>query len=90
MVGLLPAGDVVTLDAELPARAGAKLLQAVPYALEEQVADDIDDLHFAIGARAADGRTPVCIVARSLMQSIDDGLHGGGARRCRRCTPRPR
>jgi general secretion pathway protein L len=78
VVGLLPAGDVVTLDAELPARAGAKLLQAVPYALEEQVADDIDDLHFAVGSRTADGRTPVSIVARSLMQSIDDACSAVG------------
>lgn len=78
VVGLLPASDVVTLDAELPARAGAKLLQAVPYALEEQVADDIDDLHFAIGTRAADGRTPVCIVARALMLSIEAACTSAG------------
>jgi general secretion pathway protein L len=78
VVGLLPASEVVTLDADLPSKAGAKLLQAVPYALEEQVADDIDDLHFAIGARAADGRTPVCIVARTLMQSIDDACAAAG------------
>ncbi len=78
VVGLLPASDVVTLDAELPARAGGKLLQAVPYALEEQVADDIDDLHFAIGARAPDGRTPVCIVARALMQSIEEACASSG------------
>ena len=77
-IGLLPASEVVTLDAELPARAGAKLLQAVPYALEEQVADDIDDLHFAIGARAADGRTPVCVVSKSLMRSIDDACVAAG------------
>jgi general secretion pathway protein L len=77
-VGLLPASDVVTLDAELPARAGAKLLQAVPYALEEQVAEDIDDLHFAIGARAADGRTPVAVVSRGLMQAIEDSCAAAG------------
>ncbi len=78
VVGLLPASDVVTLDAELPARAGSKLLQAVPYALEEQVADDIDELHFAIGARAPDGRTPVCIVAKPLMQSIEEACAAAG------------
>jgi general secretion pathway protein L len=77
-VGLLPASDVVTLDAELPARAGAKLLQAVPYALADQVAEDIDDLHFAIGARAADGRTPVAVVSRAVMQAIDDACVAAG------------
>ena len=78
VVGLLPASEVVTLDAELPARAGAKLLQAVPYALEEQVADDIDELHFAIGPRGDDGRTPVAVVARAVMQSVEDACASAG------------
>jgi general secretion pathway protein L len=40
----------------------------VPYALEEQLADDIDDLHFAIGKRSSDSsRTPVAVVTRALM-----------------------
>lgn len=78
-VGLLPASEVVTLDVELPARAtGAKLLQAVPYALEEQVADDIDELHFALGARAADGRTPVAVVSRALMRALDEACSAAG------------
>ncbi|MCP5327901.1 MAG: hypothetical protein H7A15_04450 [Sinobacteraceae bacterium] len=78
-VGLLPAGEVVTLDAELPTRAtGAKLLQAVPYALEEQVADDIDELHFAVGARTADGRTPVAVVSRSLMHTLEEACSAAG------------
>jgi len=37
-------------------KAGAKLQQIVPYALEEQLAEDIDELHFAIGKRAGDVR----------------------------------
>ncbi len=49
-------------------KAGTKLQQVVPFALEEQLADDIDDLHFAIGKRATDStRMPVAVVRRSLM-----------------------
>ena len=69
---LVPGTDVLLLEPEVPARAGTKLAQIVPYALEEQLADDIDDLHFAIGRRSADSlRTQVAVVARSLM---DDWL----------------
>ena len=44
---------MLLMEPELPAKAGAKLAQMVPYALEEQLAEDIDDLHFAIGRRGA-------------------------------------
>jgi general secretion pathway protein L len=69
---LVPGTDVLLLEPEVPAKAGTKLAQVVPYALEEQLADDIDDLHFAIGRRSADSlRTQVAVVARALM---DDWL----------------
>lgn len=64
---IVPGTEVVALDAELPARAGAKLLQAVPFALEEQLAEDVETLHFALGVRGDNGRTPVNVVARALL-----------------------
>ena len=65
---LVPGTDVLVAEPELPTKAGTKLLQLVPYALEEQLADDIDDLHFAIGKRPSDStRTPVAVVTRALM-----------------------
>jgi general secretion pathway protein L len=65
---LVPGTDVLLTEPEVPMKAGTKLQQVVPFALEEQLADDIDDLHFAIGKRAADSaRTPVAVVKRSLM-----------------------
>jgi general secretion pathway protein L len=60
-------------------KAGMKLQQVVPYALEEQLADDIDDLHFAIGKRATDtGRTPVAVIRRSLMDDWLTALKASG------------
>jgi general secretion pathway protein L len=74
---LVPGTDVLLMEPELPAKAGTKLAQIVPYALEEQLAADIDDLHFAIGRRGGadlsgrrvsdSARTPVAVVARALM-----------------------
>src|SRR5439155_1428963 len=66
---LVPGADVLLAEPEIPVKAGAKLQQLVPYALEEQLADDIDDLHFAIGKRAGDSaRAPVAVVARALLE----------------------
>src|SRR6185437_8008071 len=65
---LVPGNDVLLAEPEVPTKAGTKLAQVVPYALEEQLAEDIDELHFAIGKRAPDSsRTPVAVVARTLL-----------------------
>ena len=64
---LVPGTDVLLANPELPAKAGTKLQQIVPYALEEQLADDIDTLHFAVGKRAQESpTTPVSVVSRAL------------------------
>jgi general secretion pathway protein L len=76
---LVPGTDVLLTEPELPAKAGAKLQQIVPYALEEQLAEDIDDLHFAIGKRSVDGpTTPVAVVALSLMDEWTSSLKAAG------------
>lgn len=69
VVLLVPTEDVILTEVDLPIRQRAKLLQAVPFALEDQLAEDIDLLHFAIGERQADGRIPVLAVAHERMQS---------------------
>jgi general secretion pathway protein L len=76
---LVPGTDVLLTEPEVPLKAGTKLQQVVPYALEEQLADDIDDLHFAIGKRAADSaRTPVAVIRRSLMDEWLTSLKSSG------------
>ena len=79
VVVIVPGSDVLMTEPELPAKAGAKLQQIVPYALEEQLAEDIDDLHFAIGKRASDSpTTPVAVVALSLMDEWTSTLKAAG------------
>jgi general secretion pathway protein L len=65
---LVPSGDVVMTDVELPVKGGVKAQQVAPYALEEQLAADVETLHFAVGARdEVSGRTAVAVVTRELM-----------------------
>src|SRR6202162_4335917 len=66
---LVPGSDVLLTEPEVPVKAGTRLAQLVPYALEEQLADNIEELHFALGKRSGDSpRAPVAVVARSLLQ----------------------
>ncbi len=76
---LVPGTDVLLAEPEVPMKAGTKLQQVVPFALEEQLADDIDDLHFAIGKRAPDSsKTPVAVIRRSLMDEWLTSLRANG------------
>lgn len=76
---LVPGPDVLLTEPELPVKAGAKLQQIVPYALEEQLAQDIDDVHFAIGKREASSPTvPVAVVAHALMEEWLGNLKSAG------------
>lgn len=64
-----PSSDVLITEVELPVKSGVRLQQVVPFALEEQLAADIETLHFAIGARdEQSGRTRVAVVTRTLME----------------------
>lgn len=65
VVLILPAADIVLSAATLPIRQQSKILQAVPYALEEQLAEDVEQLHFAIGNKQTDGSVPVVSVSKA-------------------------
>jgi general secretion pathway protein L len=65
---LVGGADVLLAEPEVPVRAGTKLQQLVPYALEEHLAEDIEDLQFALGKRSGESsRVPVAVVARALL-----------------------
>lgn len=68
VVALAPASQILLAEPELPPGSGVKLVRAVPFALEEHLTEDIDQLCFALGRRRPDGRTPVAVVSRSVLQ----------------------
>ncbi len=78
VIVLVPGEEVLTLPVDLPIKAGARLRAAVPYALEDQLATDVEDLHFAIGAAGESGLLPVAIVASATMDGWVARLHDAG------------
>lgn len=68
VVVVVPAQAVVLMQAKLPKMSGARLKQALPFALEERLVDEVDTLHFAAGAYCPDGTLPVAVVAREKMR----------------------
>lgn len=78
VVVLAPATQILLAEPELPPGGGMKLARAVPYALEEQLTEDIDQLSFAIGRRRAGGGTPAAVVSRAVLQGWVSDLNAVG------------
>src|SRR5215831_9855926 len=76
---IVPSSEVLFTESEAPAKSAAKLAQVIPYALEERVADEIENLHFAIGNRdPGTGRVPVLVVARARIDGWLAELRAAG------------
>lgn len=67
VVVLVPAEDVLFRTVRLKARNRQQVIKAVPYALEEDLADDVEDVHFALGRRINEDEYPVVAIGRSRM-----------------------
>jgi general secretion pathway protein L len=77
LIVLAPSTQILLAEPELPPGSGAKLARAVPFALEEQLTEDVDQLSFAIGRRRERG-TPVAAVSRSMLMAWVSTLEAAG------------
>ncbi|MCJ8168773.1 type II secretion system protein GspL [Atopomonas sediminilitoris] len=64
---LIPVESVTVLTVELPTRKQRWLQQALAYAVEEQLAEDVDALHLAIG-REEQGKTRVLALRKTRLE----------------------
>ncbi|OEC32991.1 general secretion pathway protein L [Pseudomonas cuatrocienegasensis] len=64
---VLPVEAVTACAVHLPTRKARWLRQALPFAVEEQLADDIEQLHLALGELLADGRYRVYALRRAWL-----------------------
>lgn len=75
---LVNAVDVLAAEATLPVASQARLRQIVPFSLEESLADDVDEIVFAIGAKLPSGATQVAAVAMERMDAWLAALRSAG------------
>ena len=52
IVGVISAFDVTCCTARIPGRQKRMIQQALPFAVEEQIAQDIDSVHLALGSQS--------------------------------------
>jgi general secretion pathway protein L len=78
LVVLAPAESVLLAQVNIPARNRQRVIQALPYMLEDRLVQDIELLHFAVGAREPDGALNVAVVERTHLECWLERLRAAG------------
>jgi general secretion pathway protein L len=78
VVVCVPATDMLIAPVSLPAGNRQRMLKAVPYALEEQIVDDVEELHFALSSADVDGRFRVAALDRIRISDWLEVLSSAG------------
>lgn len=78
LIVIAPGASVTFAQPELPVKGGARVAQVVPYAMEELLAGEVEQFHFAIGRTDAEGRTLVGAVRRDELRGWLDALKTAG------------
>ena len=77
IIVLVPTEEVLLLKVAMPVMPRAKLLQALPFALEDQIIADLDTQHAVPADEIIDGKVTAAVVAHAKMQLWLDQLKPG-------------
>jgi general secretion pathway protein L len=78
LIVVAPGSSVTLARPELPVKGGTRIAQVVPYAMEEALAGEVEQFHFAIGATDAAGATLVAATRREELRGWLDALAASG------------
>ncbi|MBU2978323.1 type II secretion system protein GspL [Alteromonas sp. C1M14] len=77
VIALAPGSDILLKWVNLPPRAGRKILSALPFMLEDELAEDINQQFFAIGPKRGD-KQAVAVVSHEKMNNWQQWLKDAG------------
>lgn len=75
---LVPGESVLLLAVDLPLPSRAKRIEALPFAIEDRIADPVDAVHIALGQEIAPGRYLVGVVRHDRMQQWVEDAEAAG------------
>ena len=70
IVILLPVETLYITTVTLQTKNRRQLEKAVPYALEDDLTEDIENLHFAYGPRGSDNQIPVMVISKYHLDTL--------------------
>lgn len=71
LIGLIPGEEALYCLADIPAKQSRFIHQALPYAVEEQIAQDIDSVHLALGSHTENGYRVAAIDRERMAQWVN-------------------
>ena len=77
-VVLVPGIESLLTTVQIPGHSRKRLLRAVPYALEEQLSDEVENLHFSVAAAPEDGAWPVTVISNRYMETLQQQVAEAG------------
>ena len=80
VVLLLSGSEVLLTNAVLPNGSARQISHALPFAVEEQLAEDVEQLYFVHGPREVDGKSAVAVVQRDWIHERLQWLEEAGIR----------
>ncbi len=69
VVVLVPGVDTVLVETTLPKASNARLRKMLPFSLEDSLAEDVEELVFAVGRRSSSGSVAVAVAARARLDA---------------------
>lgn len=82
VVLLIPDTDVSLAETHIPSKNKKQMLQALPFALEESLAEDVDNLHFSVYRETDEAKVKAAIIKHErlgfwvdLLKSHDVNVH---------------
>lgn len=70
VIVFIPQQLLLLTSAQLPPRASKQQLNAISYAIEDQLAEDIEECFFAVYPQQDDGGVPVAVINQQLMDAV--------------------
>lgn len=64
---VVPCEMVLLTEVALPSQKTKHIVRAVPYLLEDQLTEDVENLHFALLGKEHDGKVNVAVINRELL-----------------------
>ncbi len=78
IIVLVPGSDVLLAQVDVPSQNRQRIARAVPYVLEDRLGSEVEQLHFALGARGQDNKIGTAVVDRDLMSTWLELLRDAG------------
>ncbi len=72
VVAYVSGANVISTQLELPTHQRQRIIQAVPYMLEDELIGEIEETHFAVSRKQIEGGYGVMVVSHRLMQHWSD------------------